>query len=114
MNVNLLAAMDGLEARFTEWAKEREDIRAAVVVGSRARLDHPADEWADLDVGIATTHPGRYQKDTSWLSEIAPVWTMYREPGGDTHHVLFEGGLDAGIAVLPVRAFAIAARMWAS
>jgi len=107
----LLAAMDGLEASFTRWAEARDDIRAAVVVGSRARLDHPADAWADLDVGIATTEPGRYHEDTAWLSEIAPVWTMYRDPGGATYHVLFDGGLDAGIAVLPVRAFAFAARM---
>jgi predicted nucleotidyltransferase len=27
-------------------------IRAAVVIGSRARVDHPADEWSDLDVLI--------------------------------------------------------------
>lgn len=108
---DLKAAMDGLEARFTEWAESRDDIRAAVVVGSRARLDHPADAWADLDVGIATTNPGKYHRDTGWLSEIAPVWTMYRDPSGVTYHVLFDGGLDAGIAVLPVRAFAIAGRM---
>ena len=35
MPAQLKAAMDGLEARFAEWAQSRDDIRAAIVVGSR-------------------------------------------------------------------------------
>lgn len=35
------------ERDFTSWAKSTDDIRAAFIVGSRARVDHPADEWAD-------------------------------------------------------------------
>jgi hypothetical protein len=29
--------------------KKTDDIRAAFIIGSRARADHPADEWSDLD-----------------------------------------------------------------
>ncbi len=36
--------------RFTRWAEAEEDVRAALILGSRARKDHPADEWSDLDV----------------------------------------------------------------
>jgi hypothetical protein len=56
-------------------------------------------------VGVLTTDPGRYLKTTAWLSEIAPVWTVHRDPAGPTLHVLFEGGLDAGFAFLPASVF---------
>lgn len=36
--------------RFSAWADEQEDIRLAMIVGSRARTTMPADEWSDLDV----------------------------------------------------------------
>jgi len=40
---------DELVGRFVRWAETRADIRAAVVVGSRARVCQPVDEWADLN-----------------------------------------------------------------
>lgn len=33
--------------RFVRWAETEENVRAAVIIGSRSRTDHPADEWAD-------------------------------------------------------------------
>jgi aminoglycoside 6-adenylyltransferase len=111
MSADLLAAMDGLEARFTDWASKRQDIRAAIVVGSRARSDHPADEWADLDVAIMSTAAGDYHRDTGWIAGIAPVWTHYKDPSGTTYHVLFEGGLDAGIAIIAAAPIALATRV---
>lgn len=35
---------------LVSWAQAQDDIRAAILIGSRARSDHPADEWSDLDV----------------------------------------------------------------
>jgi aminoglycoside 6-adenylyltransferase len=35
---------DRITERFVEWARAEDAIRAAVVIGSRAREDHPADE----------------------------------------------------------------------
>lgn len=35
-----------LEERVTAWVEDDPGIRAAVVIGSRTRTDHPADEWA--------------------------------------------------------------------
>ena len=96
----LQAATGQLEERFVAWAQARPDIRAAIVVGSWARVDHPADEWSDLDIGFTTTDPQRYLSKTDWLEDIAPTWVTYPDPSGVVHHVLFEGGLDAGIAVL--------------
>ncbi len=39
-----------IERNFISWAQTVEDIRAAFIVGSRARKDHPADEWSDMDI----------------------------------------------------------------
>ena len=72
-----------------------------LVVGSRARVDHPADEWSDLDVAFTTTSPARYLETIEWLNEIGEVWVAFADPQGVTRHVLFAGGLDAGIAPLP-------------
>jgi len=99
-----IVSMEDLEHRLVSWAEPRRDIRTMLVVGSRARLDHRADEWSDLDVGFTTTSPAHYLATTEWLSEIGDVWVAYADPEGVTRHVLFAGGLDAGIAPLPHRA----------
>jgi aminoglycoside 6-adenylyltransferase len=94
------ANLKDLEQRFVAWAERRPDIRAAIVVGSSAREDHPADEWADLDLGFTTTNPRRYLTSTDWLQQIATPWVAVLDPGGVVQHVLFEGGVDAGFAVI--------------
>lgn len=38
--------------RVISWAKDREDIKAIVIIGSRARDNVPADKWSDLDLVI--------------------------------------------------------------
>jgi len=105
-----LDAMKRLEERIVAWAGGRDDIRLVLVVGSWARSDHPADEWSDLDVGFTTTHPERYLASDEWVSEIADAWLMHPDPVGVTRHVLFEGGLDAGLAPIPHNSVAQAVR----
>jgi aminoglycoside 6-adenylyltransferase len=99
-----VASMDDLERRLVSWAMPRQDIRTMLIVGSRASRDRPADEWSDLDVAFTTTSPARYLATAEWLNEIGEVWVAYADPEGVTRHVLFAGGLDAGIAPLPHRA----------
>ena len=41
---------DELLQRFQAWAEQRADIRAALLVGSRARAERPADAWSDIDI----------------------------------------------------------------
>lgn len=91
--------------RFCEWAKNRPDIRAAVVIGSRARVDHLADEWADLDLIIITTDPKRYVSRSDWISNFGKPLLTFIEPtstGGEKERrVLFEGMLDVDFAIVP-------------
>jgi aminoglycoside 6-adenylyltransferase len=106
-----LRSLDDLESRFRQWAVGRPDIEAVIVVGSRARVDHPADEWADLDLGIVTTDPARYSDNATWLNEIGEVWVAYKDPVGTSWHVLFTGGLDAGVAPIPASMLRTADRL---
>jgi aminoglycoside 6-adenylyltransferase len=92
--------------RFVCWAEVCPDIRAAIIVGSRARTEHPADEWSDLDLLILTTDVQRYLTQTDWLENIGSPWLTFLErtaAGQETERrVLFEGGLDVDFVPLSV------------
>jgi aminoglycoside 6-adenylyltransferase len=91
--------------RFSEWARDREDVRAVFVIGSRARVDHPADEWADLDLVVVTSNPEFYVSTTDWLSSLGKPLLTLIEPtataGEKERRVLFEGMLDVDFAIFP-------------
>lgn len=84
-----------LESRVAAWASTRDDVRAAIVVGSRARDDHPADAASDLDLLLVVEDQEPYLRDASWLGAIDEVWASmeHRTAGGDPEHlVVFAGG----------------------
>jgi len=95
--------------RFTTWAETRSDIRAAVIVGSRSRVDHPADEWADLDIIVVTTDPKRYTSTADWIENVGNPLLTFIEPTGTgeekERRVLFEGMLDVDFAIFPEKKF---------
>lgn len=98
-------AYDALLSRFVQWAQNQDEIRSAMVIGSRARTDHPADEFSDLDMSIFVTNPQKYLEDSTWLNQIGIPWLTFVEPTGDRRHwerrCLFEGGLDVDFAFVP-------------
>ncbi len=98
-------AMDRIIERVIAWGEARPDIRAAFIVGSRARADHPADEWSDLDVVIVADDPQPYLASAEWLSAIGDARLTFLEPtavGGLTERrALFDGGLDVDFTFIP-------------
>ena len=44
---NVNTRTDLIAAAIADWAREREDVRAVLLVGSQARADAPADRWSD-------------------------------------------------------------------
>ena len=77
-NGNPEMSHDELEARIAAWAESHPDVRAILVVGSRARRDSPADEWSDLDLMVFATHYEEYLANDSWLDDIGPTWLCLR------------------------------------
>lgn len=96
---------DELIARCVNWARSQESVRAVIQVGSRARVDHPADAWADVDLMLYLTEPGLYAQSMDWAQAIAPVWLIVpsRTAGGDSEVlVMFEGGYNVDFVFCPV------------
>lgn len=104
-HVEIAKSYDTLVERFVEWAQSRSDIRAAFVIGSRARRDKPADEWADLDVVVITTNAEHYVLTQDWVNYMGKPLLTLIEPtaAGDEkeRRVLYEGMLDVDFAIFP-------------
>jgi aminoglycoside 6-adenylyltransferase len=102
-------AYEQLIERFIQWAETEANIRGAYIIGSRARTDHPADEWSDLDMIILANDPQPYSLTTAWLSNLGAVWVTFTEPlpngAGFERRALFEGGLDVDFVPVPVEGF---------
>lgn len=93
--------------RFLQWAQTQPNIRAVIQVGSRMRQDHPADEWADLDLMLYLTQPEFYLYNRDWLEAIAPVWLAVeaRTAGNDPELlVMFKDGYNIDFVMCAVRA----------
>jgi aminoglycoside 6-adenylyltransferase len=102
--VNVNTRMDLVEAAVADWASERPDVRAAVVVGSRARTDAPADRWSDLDVVLVADDPQALADDASWVAELGSPVLTFLEPTGFgervERRVLYAHGEDVDFPLL--------------
>jgi aminoglycoside 6-adenylyltransferase len=106
--VNVNTRMELVEAAVTSWAHEQVDVRAAVVVGSQARTETPADRWSDLDVILVVDDPEPYATDPSWVAEFGEPVLTFLEPtavGAEREwRVLYETGEDVDFPLIPVAA----------
>ena len=97
-------AYEKLIERFVAWAQDRPDIRLAIVLGSRARVEPPADEWSDLDLLLVVADPEPYLTNLDWLKNLGDVRIAFLEPtpmgDGMACRVLFHGGLDVDFAIV--------------
>ena len=99
LNVN--TRMDLIAAAIADWALPRDDVKAAVVVGSQTRADTPADRWSDLDVILLVDDPEPYARDETWVAEFGRPVLTFLEPTavGDQRErrVLYEDGEDVDL-----------------
>jgi aminoglycoside 6-adenylyltransferase len=104
---NVNTRLDLIETAVADWASERDDVRAAIVVGSRARTDTPADRWSDLDIILIVDDPAPYAESAAWVSEFGtPALTFLEETllGQRERRVLYEDGEDVDFPLFPVSA----------
>jgi len=103
--LTVIEKYEQLIIRSCEWAKDREDGRALFVIGSRARVDHPADDWADLDLVVVTRTPEFNLSTTDWINALGKPMLTFIEPTATAdekeRRVLFEDMLDADFAIIP-------------
>ena len=99
---------EALLAAVTAWARERGDVRAVLVVGSRARADTPADRWSDTDIALVVDDPAPYLASSDWLGAFGRPLLSFVEPTAvgpfTERRVLFETGQEVDFALLPVAA----------
>jgi aminoglycoside 6-adenylyltransferase len=104
-NVNTRAEL--MAAAAADWASERGDIAALLLVGSQARRDTPADRWSDLDLILLLDDPQPYLEDASWVEELGRPVVTFLEATPDGHwerRVLFEEGEDVDFVLFSTAA----------
>jgi aminoglycoside 6-adenylyltransferase len=93
-----------LERAATAWAAARVDVRALLIVGSRARIDTPADGFSDHDFVVVLDDERPYVESAAWVGEIAPPLLTFVEgtaTGGMLERrVLFADGEDADFTLM--------------
>ena len=107
LNVN--TRIDLIAAGIAEWASERDDVRAALVVGSQARSQLAADRWSDLDAVLFADYPRALAAETDWVENFGtPVLTFLEETGfgaGIERRVLYETGEDVDFPIVDATAW---------
>lgn len=97
---------DRLIERAVAWARDHEDIRRLVLVGSRAELVQP-DELADVDLQVYTTNAAAFTDDARWLSQFGAPVVCVRDRYFDgpvhvpTRLVIFEDAVKVDFAFYP-------------
>jgi aminoglycoside 6-adenylyltransferase len=93
---------ESLTNSILDWAKQTENIRAIIMIGSRARTDGQADQWSDMDLLVIAKDIAEYIQTTSWIREIGNPLLTFTERAFDGSYevrVLFEGFLDVDFAM---------------
>jgi len=105
-----IAAYEQIIECVVAWATEETRIRAAMIVGSRARTDHPADAWSDLDVVLFATDPDALLAETGWVHRMGTPVITFLEPTAvgmwKERRALFAGALDVDFSIVPAAVLA--------
>jgi aminoglycoside 6-adenylyltransferase len=92
--------------RLQRWAENDPNVRLALLVGSQARKEVPADPLSDIDLALFAHEPDPLLHDERWIAGLGSYWTSHLEANalqtGDERRVLFRDGQDVDFAVFPV------------
>ncbi len=76
-----------------------------MIIGSRARNDHTADAWSDLDLILFVGDTQAYVQDARWIASFGEVWLQvlnFTGAGDPEWLVLFAGGFKVDFILAPV------------
>ena len=51
---------------FVLWGNDKDELYAALIIGSQARNDHPSDEFSDLDVIMIVDNPDLFLQSNQY------------------------------------------------
>jgi aminoglycoside 6-adenylyltransferase len=96
-----------LEERVVAWLRTQADIRAALIVGSRARIDPPADHWSDVDFILFVNDIVVYTADSHWLNQfgVVEIATLdHNDRRGDAEWIaVFDDGRKIDVLFAPAQ-----------
>lgn len=104
MGVEATGKFDEIIERFVRRAAADGEVLAALMIGSQARADHPADECSDLDLMLFVKESECFLRKDEWLQAIGPYHISFIERalgGYSERRVLFEGALDVDFVICP-------------
>ncbi|MCB5950672.1 aminoglycoside 6-adenylyltransferase [Enterococcus sp. BWT-B8] len=93
---------DRLIEAFTSVGKVQKDIKAAYVIGSRAKKEQLTDQWSDLDLLIYTEEPEKYLETPKFISQFGTIWSSIKVKTMNDEQkrlTLFDGGYQVDIVV---------------
>jgi aminoglycoside 6-adenylyltransferase len=92
-----------LEKRISAWALAENNVRALLVVGSRARDQlFPATQDSDLDLILFVSNPGPLVEDSAWLEGFSATWLKVLDntgAGNPEWMVVYDGGFKVDFLV---------------
>ena len=89
---------------FTRWGESSARLHAAIILGSQAREERPADGYSDLDVSMIVDDPSWFLSSDEWLNSIGKLRISFAEDtlnGLKERRVLFDGALDVDFVLIP-------------
>ena len=96
---------EGLLDRVVDWARSDGAVRALILLGSRARVDPPADEWSDTDLIAVVPDPAAFLADPSWPARFGSVAVTFVEQtphGRSERRVLYADGTDLDLVPVSI------------
>ena len=100
----LMKRLIDFQQQVLQWATQRSDIQAILLIGSLARGEQAADEWSDVDLIMFADECEAYTANGAWLSAfgdvLVPVFERHQSGDGEWL-VLFADGLKADFYVTP-------------
>lgn len=91
------------QRRFVAWVGDLASVRLVLLVGSRARRVHPADEYADLDLEMFGDDIDSAAV-AGWLRAYAPTWAVLERSEHHTREwlALYAGGYKVDVSISPL------------
>lgn len=92
-----------IKQRLLSLCKTEQEIRAVILIGSQARDYRKADEYSDIDLIIACSHPERLLYEDTLIRKLGkPVYSFVEDTiaGEKERRILFDGSLDADMIIL--------------